>query len=167
MQRFTAGCREYVVGARDIADQRAKHRRVRSTVAAQSALRPCAGQILAMRTLRAQVEAATRVDHCQPLSDVAVIDLAVHLVHYDRLYLYEPLPRAPKPGVMSAPSAAPAAAARPPAAASPSTRQTPVQSMASSFGVDLDAGALATSLREAAQDGTPFCEECARAARAA
>jgi hypothetical protein len=164
MQRITAGLREYVIGARDIAEQHPQHRRVRGTVAAQRALRPCVGRYWAMRIVRAAVDSATRTDHCRPLSDVSAVALAVELVDRDRLYLYEPLPRPAYP--LMAAAAAPAPAARP-SASSSSTRQNTEETFASSFRDDVDAAALAGSLRDAAQDGTPFCEECARAARAA
>lgn len=59
----------------------------------------------------------------------------------------------PPPAAASRPRTAPAAAP-PPAAEAGSLRP------------DLDAVAMAETLREAARDGVPFCEECAKAAAA-
>ena len=64
------------------------------------------------------------------------------------------------------------AAARPPAAASPAPsraapRAAPVAApppVETTFGSDLDVAAMAAVLVQAAQDGVPFCEECAKAA---
>jgi hypothetical protein len=50
----------------------------------------------------------------------------------------------------------PAAPARPRAAESDAPASTPLLS------VNLDAAAMAQTLREAAQSGAPFCEECER-----
>ncbi|MDE2145281.1 MAG: hypothetical protein KGJ24_01185 [Burkholderiales bacterium] len=63
----------------------------------------------------------------------------------------------------SAPAAGEAAAV---AAAGP-RRSAPVEPAApaeTTFGADVDAEAMAQALVQAAQDGVPFCEECARAA---
>ncbi len=61
-------------------------------------------------------------------------------------------PAAPSP---SPSSTAPAAAA--PATPAPAAADT-------TFGSSMDPAAMAATLREAARDGVPFCEECARAA---
>lgn len=59
-----------------------------------------------------------------------------------------------------APAAPPASAARvAPVAAAPAAETT--------FDSDLDVAAMVTALVQAAQDGTPFCEECARQASGA
>ena len=68
-------------------------------------------------------------------------------------------PLAPRRVVAPAPappgrSTAPLAAALPP----PPPEST--------FGANLDVAAMVNALRQAAQDGVPFCEECARAAAA-
>jgi hypothetical protein len=64
---------------------------------------------------------------------------------------------APAPG--AAPAASPSPA-RPAAAAPPSASDT-------TFDSDLDGAAMASTLRQAANDGVPFCEVCAREAAAA
>lgn len=60
-----------------------------------------------------------------------------------------------------APAPPPASAARAPAAA-----VAPPPAVETTFGLDLDVAAMVAVLQQAAQDGTPFCEECARAAAA-
>ena len=62
---------------------------------------------------------------------------------------------------------APAAAAAP--APAPSPRAAPAATAAAietTFSPALDVAAMVAALLQAAQDGTPFCEECARAAAA-
>jgi hypothetical protein len=67
-------------------------------------------------------------------------------------------PPAPAPApAPPAPSPAPRAAA--PAAPAPAAEGT--------FGAALDVAAMVAVLQQAARDGVPFCEECARAAAAA
>lgn len=56
-----------------------------------------------------------------------------------------------------------AAAAPPPAAPSrPRTAEAAAPSSTPLLSVNLDAAAMAQTLREAAQSGAPFCEECER-----
>jgi len=65
-------------------------------------------------------------------------------------------------GQVSAPVAAPA-----PPAPAPSPRAAPVAPpppVETTFGSDLDVAAQVAVLVQAAQDGVPFCEECAKAA---
>jgi hypothetical protein len=62
------------------------------------------------------------------------------------------------------PEAAPPPQPRRPAAPAPSSPPTPAYS---TFPADLDAAAVANSLRAAAQQGVPFCEECMKAQAAA
>jgi hypothetical protein len=69
-----------------------------------------------------------------------------------RLATAAPPTAAPPP-----PAAAPRAAAA--AAAAPTVAET-------TFGAELDVAAMVAVLVQAAQDGVPFCEECARAAAA-
>lgn len=64
-----------------------------------------------------------------------------------------PAPAAPAPSPAPR-AAAPAAAPAPPAADG-------------TFGTSLDVAAMVAVLQQAARDGVPFCEECARAAAAA
>ncbi len=62
---------------------------------------------------------------------------------------------------------APAAAPAPPASSSSTPRAAPVAApppFETTFGSDLDVAAMVAVLREAAQAGVPFCEECAKAA---
>lgn len=60
-------------------------------------------------------------------------------------------------------AAAPAAAAAPPRASRAAAQPPPAVSQ-DTLSPDVDAAATARNLREAANDGVPFCEECARAA---
>ncbi len=72
-----------------------------------------------------------------------------------RLALATPAPAPAAP----APAASPAASSRraaPPAAPAPGT-----------FEVELDVAAMVAVLQQAAREGVPFCEECARAAAGA
>jgi hypothetical protein len=69
---------------------------------------------------------------------------------------------APKPTAAAAAPAPAASAARPRQAAAAS----PPPATQSTLGPDVDAAATAQNLRDAANDGVPFCEECARAAAA-
>ena len=60
----------------------------------------------------------------------------------------------------------PVAAPPPPAAASsprPAPAAAPPPPVETTFGTDVDIEAMVAVLRAAAQDGVPFCEECARA----
>ena len=62
---------------------------------------------------------------------------------------------------------APAAAPAPPASSPSAPRAAPVAAappVETTFGSDLDVAAMVAVLVQAAQDGVPFCEECARAA---
>lgn len=63
-----------------------------------------------------------------------------------------------------APKATPAAAAAPPPAGPARPRAAEAAAPASTplLSVNLDAAAMAQTLREAAQSGAPFCEECER-----
>ena len=63
---------------------------------------------------------------------------------------------------VGAPATAPAATS-PPRRASPSA---PPSTPDATFGDALDVGAMVAVLTQAAADGTPFCEECAKAAAA-
>ena len=69
-----------------------------------------------------------------------------------------------------APKATAAGAAPAPAAGSSRPRQaaaaSPPAAPQATLGPDVDAAATAQNLRDAANDGVPFCEECARAAAA-
>jgi hypothetical protein len=171
VQQLTAGFEQFLIGVRDETRALAPHLRVLDEVSARRAFRPCLGSYHAMRVLRAEVESATRAGHAGTLTDAAVIDLAVRLVCGGRLYLLGPLPAlGSKLMPLSTAVAASAPPPPPPRAASSSSsssKRAPVEASESPFRADLDASALAASLRGAAQDGTPFCEECARAARAA
>lgn len=65
-------------------------------------------------------------------------------------------------GQVLAPVAAP-----PPPAPAPSPRAAPAAAPSpaeTTFGADLDVAAQVAALVQAAQDGVPFCEECAKAA---
>ncbi|MEP7281387.1 MAG: hypothetical protein ABI696_05355 [Rubrivivax sp.] len=58
-----------------------------------------------------------------------------------------------------------AAPLRPPAPARAAAAAPPI-APDSTFGSDLDAAAMVAALTQAARDGTPFCEECAKASAA-
>lgn len=75
---------------------------------------------------------------------------------------YQLVPVAAPAAAAAAGSPAPAPASAPrPAAASPAPAPTPADS---TFAPNLDIEAMVAVLRAAAQQGVPFCEECARAA---
>lgn len=73
------------------------------------------------------------------------------------------------PQMLRLPSAAPPTAAPPPppAAAPRAAAAAPASVAETSFAAELDVAAMVAVLQQAAQDGVPFCEECARAAEAA
>jgi len=60
-----------------------------------------------------------------------------------------------------APAPAPAPAA---AAARAATAEPPPPALETTFGSEVDVEAMVAALQQAAQDGVPFCEECARRA---
>ena len=141
---------------------------VEDAVSAKNVLQRCVGDHHGMRVLRRQLTEVLRDAHVPQLSDVAVVDCIVSLVSQRRLRLVGPFP--PLRALEGVPtrdtpanSAPPAPAARsaPPAARGAAVPGEP------SFAPNVDAAALAATLTDAAKDGTPFCEECARAARAA
>jgi len=71
------------------------------------------------------------------------------------------------PQLLKLPTSAPPAAAPPPPApaAAPRAAAAAQASVAeTTFGAELDVAAMVVALQQAAQDGVPFCEECARAA---
>ena len=70
---------------------------------------------------------------------------------------------------LATPPAASSAPAPPAPSPSPQPRAAPVAApptVETTFGSDLDVAAMVAVLRAAAQDGVPFCEECARVAAA-
>jgi hypothetical protein len=126
-------------------------------------LRRCVDHPHEMRQLRALAASAHSSEYVNVLSDAAVVDLLVRLTDHGRLRLLSVVKQEVPPGVpVEVPR--PAAATPPPSSSAP--RRSEVE-VVPSFSGDLDAGALVAGLLQAAQDGTPFCEECARAARAA
>ena len=70
------------------------------------------------------------------------------------------------PQLLRLPTAAPPTAAPPPppAAAPRAAAAAPASVAETTFGPQLDVAAMVAVLQQAAQDGVPFCEECARAA---
>ena len=66
----------------------------------------------------------------------------------------------------AAPAASPPPPAPSPAAAAPGPGSVPAPMVETTFAFDLDVAAMVAVLTQAAQDGVPFCEECARAAAA-
>jgi len=141
---------------------------IRTTATVSQILRQCVGDVQGMRVLRTHVAAAQGTEYITALNDVAVVDRAVGLVCRGRLRMLRLVRESAvrriagsyTPG--SAPT--PELAQAPP---SPSPRRAPEAEVAPSFSADLDAAALVAVLLAASKDGTPFCEECARAARAA
>lgn len=166
MQRISAGAASYLIGSVSALADFDETMVIRDPVAALNVLRQCAGDHFAMQMLRRLVTEPLHADVNQ-LNDVAIVELAASLVCGSRLRLAGPIPRRLEglPAVVAPAAAAPAPA--PPRAASPPSRSAPAEAAEPSFRLDLDAALLAAMLRGAAQDGTPFCEECARAARAA
>ncbi len=73
------------------------------------------------------------------------------------------------PQLLRLPTASPPVAAPPPpppAAAPRAAAAAPASAAETTFGAELDVAAMVAVLVQAAQDGVPFCEECARAAAA-
>lgn len=66
-------------------------------------------------------------------------------------------------GLLPPPAAPPAAPVSSPRPAAPAAAAAPPPAIESTFGSDVDVEAMVAVLRAAAQDGVPFCEECARA----
>lgn len=117
-----------------------------------------------MRMLRAVVATAHRTEYVSALSDVAVMDLAVRLVCHGQLRLLKLFRYRMAPGVPMN-IALPAGVQLPPS--QPAAPRRAEVEVVPSFSAELDAAALAAVLLAASRGGTPFCEECARAARAA
>jgi hypothetical protein len=135
-------------------------------------LRRCVDNTHEMRQLRALAATAQGAEYVNLLSDVAVVDLVVRLTDHGRLRVLEIVKYEVLPGVPMEVRRATAAVGgrRPPPPPPPQTASTPRRAeveVVPSFSGDLDAAALVAGLLQASQDGTPFCEECARAARAA
>ena len=137
---------------------------IRLDVEVANVLRSCVHNQKDMRSLRMQVFELQPASQASSRSDVAIIDLAVRLVRHGRLRLLTMVPLVPSDGV-PAEVAKPAAFVPMPTSSAP--RSAREESVVPSFSVDLDAAALAAVLAAASKDGTPFCEECARAERAA
>ncbi len=133
----------------------------------RNVLQRCLGDHYAMRMLRAQLADALRDAQVPQLSDVAVVNRIVSLVAQGRMQLRGPFaPLRAGGGVSAVVEPAPGPAAAPRSTPRPSTPATAVAAEPS-FAPNVDAAALAATLTDAAKDGTPFVEECARAARAA
>lgn len=70
-----------------------------------------------------------------------------------------------RPLALATPAPAPAAAAPAPGPAAAARRAAPAAAPApGTFEAELDVAAMVAVLQQAARDGVPFCEECARAA---
>lgn len=136
---------------------------VRDAATIAHILRRCVDNTHEMRQLRALAATAQGAEYVNLLNDVAVVDLVVRLTDHGRLRMLEFVKHAVPPGVPMEVRRA-AAATPPPSSSAPRRAEVEV---VPSFSGDLDAGALVAGLLQASQDGTPFCEECARAARAA
>ncbi len=153
----------YLIGAYDALPPHARANIVRSDVEVANVLRRCLDSRHEIRALRAQVDDVHGSARSSALSDAAVIELTVRLVCSGRLKLLTTVPLAIVKGVPMEMPLPPTA--RPTATSSAPTR--PTETIVPSFSADVDAAALVGALLAASKDGTPFCEECARAARAA
>jgi hypothetical protein len=96
------------------------------------------------------------------LDDHQLIDHLAAAVAHGRLRTAGARPALRRLVVAAAP--APAPAPPPPAAAPRAAPVAPPPAVESTFGSELDVAAMVAVLVQAAQDGVPFCEECARAA---
>jgi pyruvate/2-oxoglutarate dehydrogenase complex dihydrolipoamide acyltransferase (E2) component len=126
-----------------------------------------AGSDTGMAGLRQQVQQAFPADlwwHCDDHQVLTATGL---------LWPWEAKPGAAerlqmRPLALTPPAPAPAAAAPAPSPASAAGRAAPAAAPAAgTFGADLDVAAMVAVLQQAARDGVPFCEECARAAQEA
>jgi hypothetical protein len=168
VQVLFAGSAKYLIGAGSALLEHDDATVIRDGDSARHVLRQCVGNQYAMRMLRTLLSEVLPSAPLNLLDDVGAVEVAAGLVGASRLRLVGPVPRLRAAAEYSSGRAvapAPAPAATPPASR-PASR-TPVESAEPSFIPNLDVAALASMLRDAARDGTPFCEECARASRAA
>ena len=154
----------YLIGADGSLPPHAPSDRIVDAVTIANVLRRCVHNVQEMHHLRAVTASAHRSEYVKSLSDVAVVDLAVRLAVHGRLRVLRLVGHRVLPGV---PMEEPRATAPPPPAPASGSRGSSGVEVVSSFSADLDAAALVAVLLSASEDGTPFCEECARAARAA
>lgn len=142
--------------------------------AAQAAADPAAVADAAMQVLAGIGDAATMAewrlralargagDEMSRLSDHEIAARIVVAIEGGRVTLAGAPPRL----LPLAPP--PASAAPPPPAPAPSPRRAapaaPAAAPATTFSQTLDVAAMVAVLRQAASDGVPFCEECAKAA---
>lgn len=166
MRHILRGRVRYLIGlANDSSDDASSDADVvRSDVSVGSVLRRCIDDHFDMQVLRTLLAVAERDANLNMVRDIEVVERCIALVASGRLRLLGPVPKLDvATGVPTEAAVAPAAAvARP---APPPPRGAPIAPP--SFSSELDAAALAATLIEASKAGTPFCEECARAARAA
>jgi len=126
---------------------------------AQQWLARCVGDDAAMSRLRLTGQALADGADLSRVDDHAMTEQLAHALAEGRL----------RAGLGTAPTlrrlvVAAAPAAPPPAAGPRVTRVAPPAAAATTFEPDLDVAATVAVLVQAAQDGVPFCEECARAA---
>lgn len=117
----------------------------------------------AVAQLRLRVHALGDGTDLSRLDDHAVAVFAAQALERGRLTLAGAPPRLlplAQASAPPAPSPAPAPAPSPRRAAP----AAPAAARATTFGAELDVAAMVMVLVQAAQDGVPFCEECARAA---
>jgi hypothetical protein len=120
------------------------------------------GDDAALASLRLKALALTDGTELSQLDDQALIDHLAVAVAEGRLRIGGVRPELRRLVV----GPAPAPATRPPPAA-PVRREAaaaPPAAVETTFGSELDVAAMVAVLVQAAQDGVPFCEECARAA---
>ncbi len=128
--------------------------------AAQQWLARCLGDDAAMARLRGTAQALADGVDLSRADEHAVTEQLAHALADGRL----------RAGFGATPTLrrlvlAPAAPAPPPASASPRAAPVaPPPAVETTFNPNLDVASMVAVLVQAAQDGVPFCEECARAA---
>lgn len=134
---------------------------------AASPARCAVGHDVEMSAVRAQAHAigeGTELSRCDDHQVIALLESRPAPAAGPTPKLYRVAIRPPAAAPAPAPAPAPSSASRRPAPAPP----PPAVADVAALRPDLDAAAMAQTLRDAARDGVPFCVECARtAARAA
>jgi hypothetical protein len=125
-------------------------------------LAPAVGDDAALAALRLAALALADGTELSRLDDHQLFDHLAALVADGRLRTAGARPELRRLVLAAAPAPAPA-----PLPVAPAPRAAPVApppAAETTFGSELDVAAMVAVLVQAAQDGVPFCEECARAA---
>ena len=133
-------------------------------VAAKQWLAPCVGDDAAMGALRTLALSLGDGTDWSRADDHHLLDHLSAAVVHGRLHAG---PAAPPRLRRMVTAAAPAPAPPPPPASSAraaASESAPPPVVETTFGSDVDVAAMVAVLQQAAQDGVPFCEECAKAA---